>query len=299
LSISMALSMGIETVVVSSTGNAGASLAAYAARAGLRAIIIVVNDTPPAKLVQMAIHGATIVTINGSLSDAYWLARSASDKWKWMNLTSTFLSTFGVEGDKTVAYEIFQQFERVPDWIIIPVSVGPLLVGVYKGFQDLLKLNQIDKLPRLVAAQASKCAPIESAFKNKEDKVRAWEGPVNSVAGGVADPLIGYENEGTYALRIIRRAKGMATKSTDEEILQATQLLAQTEGIFSEPTGAVSLAALKTLKLNQFFSPNQSVVCLITGHGLKHSSVFEHQVNNQKSIEPTLESLALHLKSNL
>lgn len=294
--VSMALTFGLKTVTVSSTGNAGASLAAYAARAGLHALIFVTDRTPPAKLVQMVLYGARVVTVQGSLSDAYWLARNASVEWDWMNLTSTFLSPYGVEGDKTVAYELYQQLGGAPDWIIVPVSVGPLLVGIYKGYQDLKKLGLIERLPRMVAAQSSACAPIARAYQHGDEYVRPWEGLTDTVAGGIADPLIGYEQDGTYTLRVIRNSNGAATASTDVEILEATQTLARDEGIFSEPTGAVSLAALNQLKNNPSFDPEQVVVCLVTGHGLKQVRAFEEQIRLPEAIEPTLEALSALLK---
>jgi threonine synthase len=275
IGVSMALSFGLDTVAISSTGNAGASLAAYAARAGLRALIFVTDRMPPAKLAQMVMHGAQIVTVRGSLSDAYWLARKASIEWKLMNLTSTFLRPYGVEGDKTVAFELFQQLGRAPDWIVIPVSVGPLLVGIYKGFQELRRRRLVEALPRMVAAQAAACAPIARAFQRGDECVQRWDGPADTVAGGIADPLAGYEPDGSYTLRVVRESDGLATASSDEDILTATHALAREEGIFCEPTGAVSLAALDQVKNGPFFSAEQLVVCLATGHGLKQVRAFE------------------------
>jgi threonine synthase len=289
--VSVAQSLGIDTVVVSSTGNAGASLAAYAARAGLRAMVFVTDRTPAAKLVQMALHGAQIVTVRGSLSDAYWLARNASLEWGWLDITSTFLCPYTVEGDKTVAYELFSQLGEIPEWILIPVSVGPLLVGIYRGFQELVSRGLADRLPRMVAAQVLGCAPIARAFDQKAAAVSAWEGTVDTIAGGIADPLVGYEQDGTYTLRVVRRSGGLATASSDDEVLKATRLLAQKEGIFSEPTGAVSLAALKHLAKSKEFSAEQLIVCVITGHGLKQVRSFEGEMVLPKPIDPSLQSL--------
>jgi threonine synthase len=245
----------------------------------------------------MSLHGARIITVRGSLSDAFWLARNASVAWGWMDLTSTFLCPYTVEGDKTVAYELFFQLGAVPDWIIVPVSVGPLLVGIYKGFQELVARGLADRIPRLIAAQASGCAPIASAFEQGAAAVSAWEGGTDTVAGGIADPLTGYEPDGTYALRIVRRSGGLATASSDEEILTATRLLASQEGIFGEPTGAVSVAALNRLKETQGFSGQQRVVCIVTGHGLKQVRSFEAEMALPASIEPDLKALAAHLEA--
>ena len=268
-SISIAKEFRVGTVVLSSTGNAGASLSAFAARAGLRAIIFISKGTPPAKITQMVLHGALIIPVDGSLPDAFWLAYQSACKWGWMDLTTTFLCPYGVEGDKTVAYELFQQLGRSPDWVIVPVSVGPLAVGIYKGFVDLKALGLVSKLPRIVAAQAAGCAPIARAFERGMQEVEPWDEPIHTIAGGIADSLNGYEKDGTYLLRMIRASGGVATASNDDDILQAARLTASLEGIFCEPTGAVSIAAIHQVKKVPAFSADDCVVCLMTGHGLK------------------------------
>jgi threonine synthase len=213
-----------------------------------------------------------------------------------MNLTSTFLSPYGVEGDKTIAFELFLQLGRAPDWIVIPVSVGPLLVGIFKGFQELKERGLVAALPRMVAAQAAACAPIARAYWQGDECVQPWEGSTETVAGGIADPLAGYEQDGTYTLRIVRESGGLATASSDEDILAATHALAREEGIFCEPTGAVSLAALDQVKKSSLFSPEQLVVCLATGHGLKQVRAFEAQFQFPEAVEPSLEALSAHFE---
>ena len=291
IGVSVAKSFGIEAVVMSSTGNAGASLAAYGARAGLRSLVIVTEQTPPAKLTQMVMHGAQIVVVRGSLSDAYWLAYHAAKEWNWMDLTSTFLSPYTTEGDKTVAYELFGQLGRAPDVIVVPVSVGPLLVGAYKGFEELRSRGLVDRLPRMVAAQAEACAPIARAFAEGHTEVRPWEGTTLTVAGGIADPLRGYEKDGTYTLRVVRQSGGCALACADQEIIDATRALAREEGVFSEPTGAVCVAALAHWKRQPQFSPEQTVVCLVTGHGLKQLRSFDQEVRLPRAVDPTLDDL--------
>jgi threonine synthase len=296
--VSMARKLGLDTVAVSSTGNAGAALAAYAAQAGLRALIFVTEQAPRAKLTQMALHGARIVPVRGSLSDAFWLAYKASVEWKWMNLTSTFLCPYTVEGDKTAAYEIYRQLGRAPDWIVIPVSVGPLLVGMWNGFRELQGQGLVERLPRMVAAQAAGCAPIARAFAAGQEAVAPWESATATVAGGIADPLTGYENDGTYALRVVRKSGGLATASSDDEILAATRALAREEGVFAEPTGAVGLAALSQVMRSPEFDPEDTVVCALTGHGLKAVRTFEGEVELPRAVEANLPALAESLGYN-
>jgi threonine synthase len=291
IGVSVARSLHVPTVVMSSTGNAGASMAAYAARAGIRALVFVTDRTPPAKLTQMAIHGAEMVVVKGTLSDAYWLAFRAARKWKWMDLTSTFLCPYTTEGDKTVAYELYQQLGSVPSYVVVPVSVGPLLIGIYKGFSELKAMGLVDRLPHLVAAQAAACGPIARAFAAGDEVVRPWDSAVQTVAGGIADPLHGYESDGTYTLRLVRQSDGFALAASEDEILGATRQLASQEGIFSEPTGAVAVAVLRQLVQQRRLSPDETVVCLVTGHGLKQTRAFEGDVRLPEAIEPTLEAL--------
>jgi threonine synthase len=295
--IGVARAHAVDTVVASSTGNAGASLAAYAAAAGMRALVFITDHTPPAKITQICLYGARPVVVSGSLSDAFWLAYKAAQEFGWMDLTSTFLCPYTVEGDKTVAYEIFGDLGRAPDWVIVPVSVGPLLVGIFKGFLELQAMGLVQRPPRMVAAQSAACAPIAQAFELGAAEVTAWEGKTATVAGGIADPLTGYERDGTYALRIVRESKGFSCSSTDDEILSAARDLGRREGIFCEPTAAVSIAALHQLKSNAEYRADQTVVCVVTGHGLKQVQAFEGAVLLPPPIQPTLAALSSFLSS--
>ncbi|HLC01903.1 MAG TPA: threonine synthase [Anaerolineales bacterium] len=290
--VGMALTLGLDTVAASSTGNAGASLAAYAAAAGMRALVFVTGRTPPAKLAQICMYGARPVVVRGSLSDVFWLVYRASQQMGWMNLTSTFLCAYTVEGDKTPAYEIYEALGRAPDWVVVPVSVGPLLVGIFKGFLELKAMGLVTGLPRMVAAQAAACGPIARAFARGEETVSKWDEGTTTIAGGIADPLAGYERDGTYALRIVRTSGGFASASTDPEIRKATMDLAATEGIFGEPTGAVSVAALDQIKRHPEYRAGQTLVCMLTGHGLKQVGSFESAVTMPDPIEPTMEALS-------
>lgn len=296
IGVSVALSMKVPAVVISSSGNAGASLAAYAARAGLKAVVLVTDKTPPAKLAQMLMHGARAVVVRGSVSDAYWLAYKAAIQWGWMNLTSTFLCPYTTEANKTVAYELFNQLGKVPEYIVVPVSVGALLVGIYKGFVELRALGLVDRLPRMVAAQADAYAPIARAFAEQTVDVRPWEANAPTVAGGIADPLAGYEKDGTYTLRTIRQSGGWAIACSDEEILRAAQMLARDEGILSEPTGAVGIASIRQLLRQADVSSDDTIVCMVTGHGLKQVHEVDYGSLLPEAIQPTLDALGAVLE---
>jgi threonine synthase len=296
--VSTALELGMSTVVASSTGNAGASLAAYAARAGLRAVVVASATSPDAKVAPIVSHGAQVVRIGGSVSHAAELAHTAALRWGWLNVTSTFLNPYTVEGNKTVAYELAAQLGRAPDYVVVPVGVGPLLVGIHRGFRELQRWGIVDRVPRMVAVQAARCAPIARAFERGEDVVGAWHGPYDTVAGGIADPLHGYERDATFALRVVRASGGVVLACSEREIVAATLALAEDEGIFSEPTGAAAIAALAQLRERCATGPDTCVVCLATGHGLKDPAALADALKPIPTTDATLAGLERALAAN-
>jgi threonine synthase len=290
LGTGLALELGADTVIVSSTGNAGASLAAYAARAGLRAVVLANASASPAKLAPIALHGAEIILVEGTVSDAFALAHEAAQTWRWTNLTSTFVNPYPVEANKTVAYELYDRHGTVPDVVLIPVSVGPLLVGMHRGYAELRAAGVIDRVPRMVAVQAAGCAPIVRAFDADDERVEAWPGPVDTVAGGIADPLIGYADDATWTLQAVRESGGFAIACADEEILDAQRGLARSEGVFAEPTGAVGVAGLAKAIARGWVGADDHVVCIVTAHGFKQPPSGEG-VAPRATIRPDLAEL--------
>lgn len=276
VALTLAKQYEVEKVITASTGNTGVAAAAYAARAGIPCEIYIPASTPQEKQMMMEVYGAKIKTIEGTFSDAYKVAGETAIANDWLNLTSTFLNPFAIEGDKTLAYEIYEQYGGVPDWIIIPVGAGPLLVSCYKGFKELQLAGKIDSLPRMVGVQAEACAPIVEAFK-KGTKVEPWTKSGKSVAGGIADPLTTYSQDGTRTLRTIIESNGQAIAVNDDSIIKHQRLLAEEEGVFVEPSSATALSALEKMKENELVQKDQSVVCVITGHGLKDLDVIKKE----------------------
>jgi threonine synthase len=274
LVVTKARGIGAEILVTSSSGNAGVSLAAYAARGNLQAYVLVAETTSPGKLKQIAAHGAKIFRIRGDVSRAFQIALAVRNELGYVNAATTFLSPYPTEGDKTVAYEIFSQLERdVPDWIFIPIGAGPLLAGCYKGFDELAQLGIAGKMPRLVGVQAEGCSPIALAFRQGATRVLSWSDEIKTIATGIADPLIGYPQDGEYVLKLITLTRGLAISVTDEAIFSATKQLAEREGIWAEPTGAAGLAGFWELLKRGVVEPGERVVILVTGHGLKDPPV--------------------------
>ncbi len=263
-----ALERGAEAVVCASSGNAAGSVATYAARAGVPAVILIPASTPAPKVAVAMAHGALVFRVEGDFSRSFQLARQLGHVKGWVNLTTTFVNAVAIEGNKSVAYELFEQLGGVPDWIVVPVSSGPLLFGVWKGFLELIRFGLADRMPRLVAAQPSGCAPIARSFDENRDDVTAWE-RVETVVSGLNDPLVGYEGDGELTLRAVRETNGVALAVPDSVIFEAGQVVAQREGLFVEPAAATSIAGVAELRRRGAITKGDKVVCLLTGHGLK------------------------------
>ena len=284
----VAREFGLSGLICASTGNTGVAVAAYAARAGLPAVCVVPRATPEAKLRQIEAVGALIVRVNGNYSDAHALARSAAESYGWANLTSTYVNPYMLEGDKTVAYEIFEQLEReVPDWTLVPVGAGPLLAAMYKGFQELGATGETR--PRMVAVQAAGCAPIVRAFEAGAVEVGAWEHPVETASSSIADPLRGYPEDGTRTLFTLRQSGGIAIAVSEEETSRAMMVLGRSEGLFVEPGAAVAVAAYRKLIDRKIIGSDERVVVVLTGHGLKDPSALSSAASAEKNGAPVVE----------
>ncbi|WP_366656128.1 threonine synthase [Fodinicurvata sp. EGI_FJ10296] len=267
LAVSLALEHGREGLVLSSSGNAGASGAAYAARAGLPIVVLVPETAPAAKLRQIAITGARLVTVAGATSDCCRMAAALAAERGWVNLTTTFHNPYGVDGYATIAYELAP---LKPDVVLLPISSGPLLAGVMKGFEAMKAAGRIGRIPRPVAIQAAACAPIAKAFAEGGD-VSPWQHRA-TIASALNDTLAGYERDGDYTLHWIRKYGGAATAVDDDAIADAVRRLARREGIVLEPSAAVPIAALSDLRERGIITPGERVVAVATGHGLKDLS---------------------------
>jgi threonine synthase len=292
--ISKAKEFGRDTVATASSGNAAASLAAYAAKAGIKSYIFIPENTPAGKVTQAAAAGGNLIKVKGNYSHAYSIARMASEKFLWMNITTTFLNPYAIEGDKTIAYELYCQLNKeVPDWILVPTGAGPLVFGIFKGFMELKILGLTEKTPRMAAVQAADCSPIVRAFESGKSGVEAWSFP-NTIASAIADPLKGYEKDGELVLKIIQDSNGTAVSVTDDEIIESVFDLAKNEGIYSEPAAAAAFAGFKKLASNNTISVSDTAVCIITGHGLKDPDSVAKNIE-VPIIEPDLEELSKYI----
>lgn len=270
VALTVAGQLGAEAVVTASTGNTGVSAAAYAAKSGLPCTLFVPKSTPRAKLYAMKRYGASLHQVDGTFSDAYLLAKEVAERKRWFNLTSTFLNPFAVEGHKTLAYELVEQMKEVPDWVIIPIGAGPLLVSVYRGFLELRLAGRINTIPRLVGVQAAGCAPIARAFAQDKTEVEPWEAP-ETMLSAIADPLSSYPADGSRTLKVIRESGGQVVAAPDEAVLGDQEWLMRQEGLYVENASASTLTALKILLKQRVVRESDSVVLVLTGHGTKET----------------------------
>lgn len=277
--LTRAITLGANGVVCASSGNAGASAAAYAARAGLPAIIVVPQRTPLEKMTQIGAYGAQLIKVEGHYSNSYDLALRIAREAGYVNLTTTYINPYGTDALRVVGRELFDQLNGdVPDWVLVPTGAGPLVKGVVQGFAD-----RAGGMPRVVAVQAEGCAPVVDAFEKGLPTVVAWGEPT-TIASGISDPLIGYEKDGSYTLRLVRETGGIAVAVSDDEIRAAMRRLSAGTGIFAEPTGASSLAAAEKLITAGIIDRSASVVCMVTGHGFKDFKIYREMDVRETSV---------------
>jgi len=266
--ISKAKELGVEKVIIPTAGNAGGAMAAYAARAGLKAHIFMPKDTPIANIEESRMMGAEVVLVDGLISDAAKLAGEKARAEGWFDL-STFKEPYRVEGKKVMGYELAESFDwELPDVIIYPTGGGTGLVGMWKAFAELEALGWLKntKRPRMVAVQADGCAPVVKAFEAKAAACDFWNG-AHTIASGLRVPK-------SFADRLILQdiydSAGIAIAVSDEALQDSQRQLARLEGIFAAPEGAATLAALQQLIAQGWVTRDERIVLFNTGSGLKY-----------------------------
>lgn len=280
--------LGFDTAAVISTGNAAASVAAYAAAAGLKSVVMVPVGTSPAKILQARAYGAVVVVVEGEFdNEVAKLYKAAIEEFGWYDCLSS--NPYRDEGKKSYAYEFFDQLdEHIPNWVIHPTAGGTGLYAMWKGYQELLALGWAHRAPKLVAAQSEAAAPIVAAFeKGLADIEPVAARPTVAESIQVGNPI----SLGWRALEALRASKGTAVALTDDEILEAQSLLGRFAGIFAEPAAATSVAAAHKLREKGTIAPDEIVVCNITGHGLKQPSAVRISDEDLRPIAPTLAAL--------
>ncbi len=263
MAVAKAIEAGAKVIACSSTGNAASSLAGNAAAAGLKTYIFVPSRAPKGKVAQLMTFGATVISVQGSYEETFELSKAAIDKWGWYNRNAA-INPYLSEGKKTVGLEIMEQLGwEVPDYIAISVGDGCTIAGLWKGLKDLYAIGFIDRLPRLISAQAEGCCPLNRAIESGEDWRPMEE---NTLADSIA---VGVPRNADKALMAIRESNGLVVNVSDEEIMAAQKLLGRTCGVFGEPAGVTGAAGLKKLCEQGKIPADATVVSVVTGNGLK------------------------------
>jgi threonine synthase len=284
IAASRAVELGFQVFGCASTGNLAGSVAAHAARLGLPCYVFIPNDLEPGKILGAAIYEPHVVAVEGNYDDVNRLCTQIADRYGW-GFANINLRAYYAEGAKTMGFEIAEQLGwRFPDHVVSPVAGGTLLPRIHKGMRELREVGLVSgRLPKIHAAQPSGSAPVVRAIEAGQE----FPDPVkpNTIAKSLA---IGNPADGFQVVRVVKETGASAAMVSDEEILDAVQLLARTEGIFTEAAGGTTLAATRVLVKRGVIKPAESVVVCITGNGFKTAEVMFDRVARPTQIGRSL-----------
>src|SRR6266850_1133344 len=275
--VTRARHLGAKALAAPTAGNAGGALAAYAAAAGLPAVIVMPADTPAANVIECQAFGAKVVKLHGLISDCGKYVAEHKDREGWYDV-STLKEPYRIEGKKTMGYELWEQFAgKLPDVILYPTGGGVGLIGMCKAFDEMQEMGWIgEERPRMVAVQAKGCAPIVRAWEAHQDSAQFFQNAATIASGlRVPGPL-----GDLLMLSMLRRTKGTAIAVTDNEMLRAGSELASLEGIFAAPEGAATVAAARILALAGWIQRSESVVLFNTGTGYKYTEAWQRALRS-------------------
>ncbi|MDD3147028.1 MAG: threonine synthase [Candidatus Riflebacteria bacterium] len=288
--IAKAREAGATTICAASTGNAASSLAGFAASAGLKTVIFVPKRAPRAKVAQLLVYGAKTVIVDDTYDRAFELSVEITGKFGFYNRNCAY-NPFLVEGKKTVAYEIWEQMGfDIPDRVYVSIGDGCITSGIYKGFYDLIKLGLADRMPRIIGVQAAGCNPVEVAMKTGE--FVAQQG--NTIADSIA---VGIPRNRLKAMRALKESNGDCISVTDDEIKSSLLEMPRTTGVFGEPAGVTAFAGFKKHVMNSNIKPDEKVVILITGNGLKDIESAISVCTMPQPVAPDSETIEKHVKT--
>jgi threonine synthase len=285
VALSKALEFGFKTAACASTGNLANSVAAHAARAGLRSFVFIPSNLERAKVVTTAVYGGNVIAIEGNYDDVNRLCAELAGTYRWA-FVNVNVRPFYAEGSKTLAYETAEQLGwETPDHVVVPVASGSLLTKIRKGFDELHKVGLLEQAPkvRVSGAQALGCSPVATAWREDSDTIRPVKPDTIAKSLAIGNPADGY-----FALDAVRQTEGGLAAVSDGEVVEGIRLLARTEGIFAETAGGVTVASLKRLAEEGVVSPDERVVLYITGLGLKTLDAVE--ADPTATISPTLDA---------
>ena len=295
--VARAIQIGASVVVTASTGNAGAALAGMSAAVGQKAVIFAPRSAPPAKVAQLLVYGAQVILVDGNYDQAFDLTIEAAQEFGWY-CRNTGYNPFTAEGKKTAAFEICDQLALAdstavgrPLTVFVSVGDGNIISGIHKGFRDLEELGWLGQMPRLIGVQAEGSSAVANAFRAGTEEIVPVE------AKTIADSIsVDLPRDGVRAVRAARQTGGTYLTVPDAEILAAIADLGKV-GIFAEPAGATALAGLKQALKTSLVKPDDPVVVINTGSGLKDVRAAMQAVHEAPVIEPSMAALKKHLDS--
>jgi threonine synthase len=285
VALSRAKELGFKIVACASTGNLANSVAAQAAGAGLKSYVLIPADLEQSKVLNSLVYGTQVIGIHGPYDQVNRLCSEIAGKYGW-GFVNVNLRPYYAEGSKTMGFEIVEQLGwRVPRHTVVPMASGSLLTKVAKSYQEAFKVGLVEEQPFAVhGAQATGCNPISTAFKAGTDLIRPVPKP-KTIAKSLA---IGTPADGYYAVNVMKSTGGSCDDASDEEIIEGIKLLAETEGIFAETAGGVTVACAKKLIASGKIPVNESTVLCITGHGLKTAEAVAPHLPAPRLINPSL-----------
>ncbi len=291
VALAQARAFGFDTVACSSTGNLANAVAAHAARLGLKAWIFIPADLEPAKILGTQVFGANVVRISGSYDQVNRLCSQIAEERNW-GFVNVNLRPYYSEGSKTVGFEIAEQLGwRLPDNVVVPMAGGSLIIKIKKAFDELVKLGLVEEKPvKFFGAQATGCSPISTAVKTGSSEIEPQK--PSTIARSLA---IGNPADGHYAIKAIKNTGGWSEDVSDPEVIDSIRLLAETEGIFTETAGGVTVGCAGKLYRQDRILPGETTVLCITGNGLKTTDVLAGVYEGERPIAPKLVEFEKYL----
>jgi threonine synthase len=290
--VSSARRMGMRVITGSSSGNAGAATAAYAARGGLPCVMFTTQQFPLAMKVQMAVYGTRLVAVP-TIYDRWRMVETCVDQLGWFPVTVFVYplvgsSPWGIEGYKTMAFEMVEQLGRVPDQVIYPVGAGDAFSGAWKGFSEYRTLGYVDRVPKMLAAEVF--GPLENALEKDLERVEEvpW-GPTVGIS-------VGLNTSALQGLNVLRESGGAAARASDAEMLAMQRELASLEGIYAETSSVLSLASIKSFVERGDIDPDRTIVAVLTSSGLKDPETTQKELPDIQVAEPTVDGLMRFLR---
>jgi threonine synthase len=285
VAVTMARAFGFETISCASTGNLANATAAHAAKAGMDCYIFVPDDLERAKIIATEAYGGKVVAVRGNYDDVNRLCSEVAEALPWA-FVNVNMRPFYAEGSKSLGFETAEQLGwRLPDHVVVPIASGALLTKIDRAFSELIAIGAVEERPyRVSGAQPEGCRPVAQAFKDGAEQVTPMK--PNTIARSLA---IGSPADGMFAIQVARKTNGAIEWCTEQEIVDGIRLLAETEGVFTETAGGVTIAVLKRLVEQGVISPGEETVAYVTGNGYKTIEALEGQIEPSFHVAPDLD----------